>query len=304
MVDANPALIGLDWGTTSLRAWLLDGAGAIIDRTERPAGILQVEDGDFETVFAEVVASWRRHGVPALASGMIGARQGWCEAPYATCPAGGAELAQGLVAVPNGTGVPLSIVPGLVCRTADGVPDVMRGEETQILGVIEGGDGDGLVVLPGTHSKWAEVRGGRVVRFATFMTGELFAVLAGHSILGRMMTAEGAEDEAAFARGVGFGVAADGLLGGLFSARTLPLLGELPEAGVRDYLSGLLIGAELREARALPGAQGAVTVVAGGALAARYARALELRGIRSTTRGEEAAARGLATIAAAAGLIA
>jgi 2-dehydro-3-deoxygalactonokinase len=303
--ERTPVLIGLDWGTTSLRAWLLDEAGRILERVERPAGILEVEDGDFERVFAEAVGPWRDRGLPALASGMIGARQGWREVPYAACPAGGAELAAGLVAVPNRTSAKLSFVPGLVCRGPSGVPDVMRGEETQILGVMAGGGG--LVVLPGTHSKWAEVEEGRVVRFATFMTGELFAVLARHSILGRMMTPDGHgdEDPEAFARGVAYGAAEDGLLGRLFSARTLPLLGELPESGVRDYLSGLLIGAELREARRLPGARGGdVTVVAGGALGGRYGRALGLLGIACTRHGEEAAARGLVTIARAAGLVA
>jgi 2-dehydro-3-deoxygalactonokinase len=203
---------------------------------------------------------------------------------------------------------------------ADGVPDVMRGEETQLMGAAAEGreTGDGLFVLPGTHSKWAVLRGGRIAWFATFMTGELFAVLSQHSILGRLMTAEesgggdgGADADAAFDRGVAAGLAAPGperggLIRRLFGARTLALFGRLSEAGVRPYLSGLLIGGEIAEARQCLHLKDRalltppLTVIGAAGLAARYERAFAAAGIAARRGPEDAAARGLVRLAAAA----
>src|SRR5262249_746446 len=142
------------------------------------------------------------------------------------------------------------LVPGLMHRGSDGAPDVMRGEETQLIGLAGRlGDSPQIVVLPGTHSKWAVIEGGRILSFATYLTGELFGLLVERSILGRLMT-ERADDPAAFDRGVAR-TAIDGhaILGSLFSARSLGLLGDLPGSSLYSYLSGLLIGAEIAEAR-------------------------------------------------------
>jgi 2-dehydro-3-deoxygalactonokinase len=230
--------------------------------------------------------------------GMIGSRQGWVEASYATLPAGSAAFAAALARVPGVAG-DVRIVPGASGSGLAGAPDVMRGEETQIVGALEsGGAGDGLFVLPGTHSKWAEVRDGRILRFATFLTGEAYGALRGHTILGRLM-ADGPEDESGFAAGLARAREPGGLLHHLFSARTLGLFDRLQPDALAPYLSGLLIGHEIEAARAAFG-DGAVTIVGGAALARRYAAALGPRA--RTIAGDVAAARGLWRIAREAGL--
>jgi 2-dehydro-3-deoxygalactonokinase len=306
------ALIGLDWGTTSFRAYRLDAAGKVLEAKSAPAGILRVPEGGFEAVFEREIGPWLAGGpgLPVIASGMITSRQGWIEVPYRACPAGSAEIAGALLRHETGAGRSVHFVPGLSIVGADGVPDVMRGEETQIIGAVGGAVGEDagrrLLVLPGTHSKWALVEDGRLVWFATFMTGELFAVLKEHSILARLMAGD-ADDEAAFRRGLGYAQASGGgLLKRLFSARTLGLFGELPASGVASYLSGLLIGTELREAldclEQPPGDQ-QITVVGSSELSGRYLAAIEHAGWRGHRAAEHAGARGLFLIARAAGLI-
>ncbi len=308
-------LIALDWGTTQLRAYRIDRDGRVVAEIGSGPGILAVPGGDFEAAFEATVGAWLRddNTCPILASGMIGSRQGWIEAPYVPCPAGLDQVAANLVSLETRGGRHIRFVPGIERIGDDGVPDVARGEETQIIGDI-GADSDrrGLYVLPGTHSKWAIVRGGRIAWFATFMTGELFAVLGRHSILGRLMQG-GSEDEAAFLRGVGYagGTSKDagGLLKRLFSARTLALFDRLPPEGVRSYLSGLLIGTEIEEALGCIGAMDAdreseIVIVGGAGLAATYATALQARGRRCAIRQEDVTARGLFCIAEAAGLLA
>ena len=178
---------------------------------------------------------------------MIGSRQGWAEAPYAECPAGFSEIAAAMKEVRWGAHHGW-IAPGLTCRDESGVRDVMRGEEVQILGVIEElGAGEHRICLPGTHSKWARVRDGRIERFGTYMTGEVFAVLKAHSILGRMMSGE-QPDEAAFLEGVARAGMPGGLLHHLFGVRARGLFGEIADKSSASYLSGILIGHELRSA--------------------------------------------------------
>src|SRR5215203_3396657 len=177
-----PRLVALDWGTTSLRAYLIGDGGVVLERRAEPLGILRVPERDFRAAFDTATAQWRQYpALPAIASGMIGSAQGWVEAPYTSLPADADSVARSLATVPD---VGLRIVPGLAQR--DGAPDVMRGEETQLFGAMREssvlGDG-GVAVLPGTHAKWARVAGDRIVGFTTYMTGELFAVLAQHSIL-------------------------------------------------------------------------------------------------------------------------
>jgi 2-dehydro-3-deoxygalactonokinase len=299
----SAALIALDWGTTSLRAWLVGADGAVLDQRAQPLGILNVKDSDFAGAFAATAGAWRRGnpGLPALASGMIGSRQGWREAPYVACPASADAIARGLLTLDAGDGGTFAIVPGLSCE-ADGVPDVMRGEETQILGALEGEAGRALFVLPGTHSKWALVEDGRVTRFASFMTGEVFAVLSRHSILGRLMEGE-AIDDAAFARGLAAGTragTAGSLLHRVFAARTLGLFAREAPTALRGYLSGLLIGAEVAEGLALAAGL-APTIIGEPALAALYAKALAQTGTDARVGPADAALRGLRRIARAAG---
>ena len=296
-------LIGLDWGTTSCRAYLIGADGAVLARVAHGPGILRVENGAFGKALDAMIGEWiAKHGrMPVILSGMIGSRQGWVEAPYATCPADADDIVKELAKIEH-TGLNVSLVPGLSTEN-DGMPDVMRGEETQILGALAlSGRDDGLFLLPGTHSKWAEVSAGRIVSFRTFMTGEVFGALKDHTILGRLMRGV-ARDTAGFARGVREGAALHGggaLLNRVFATRTYGLTGRLADTALADYLSGLLIGAEVAEAT--KNARAAVTIVASPALAARYAEALRLLGRDSTLAPEDCAAAGHRCIAHAARL--
>jgi 2-dehydro-3-deoxygalactonokinase len=305
---AASALIGLDWGTSSLRAYRIGADGGVIERKSADAGIMQIEGGDFEGALEREVGAWMdaEPDTPVLASGMIASRQGWVQAPYVACPAGIGELAAALLRHATARGRRLHFVPGLSFLAEDGVPDVIRGEETQILGEIGPGEGARLLVLPGTHSKWVLAAGDRIEGFATFMTGELFAVLKRHSILGRLMK-EGGEDAAAFAQGLAYaGEAGSGLLKRLFSARTLGLFDRLQPEGVASYLSGLLIGTEIEEATAWTRGRGAadeVTVIGASDLAERYGQALEAKRLSARRAADDIAARGLFRIARAGGLL-
>jgi 2-dehydro-3-deoxygalactonokinase len=298
------ALIGIDWGTTSFRAYRIDAGGDMIEMREAAAGILTVRDGDFAAVLTREVGAWlaAEPELPVIASGMITSRQGWLEVPYCTCPAGSAEIAGGLMRHP--TRPSLHFVPGLSLIGDDGVPDVIRGEETQILGEIGDRPGRHLLVLPGTHSKWALAEDGMITWFATFMTGEVFAVLKEHSILGRLMRGE-VEDHAAFERGLAHARSGKGgLLKRLFSARTLGLFDVLPESGTASYLSGLLIGSEIEEALdCVEVGDAEIRVIGASQLAWRYRGALAARGLRARPGRDDAGARGQFLIARAAGLI-
>jgi 2-dehydro-3-deoxygalactonokinase len=299
---SSAKLIGLDWGTSACRAYLMGADGALLARLTDGPGILKVEQGGFGAWLDSMIGGWiATHGVvPVMLSGMIGSRQGWREAPYAACPAGADDLVERLVRFPH-DGLALALAPGLSCEN-DGMPDVMRGEETQILGCLAlSGREEGLFLLPGTHSKWAEVAGGRIASFRTFMTGEVFGALKDHTILGRLM--HDGSDGAGFACGVQEGAAlgsAGALLNRLFATRSYGLMGVLAEAALSDYLSGLLIGAEV--ATAAGKARGAVTIIASAALAQRYTQALRLLGQDSTLAPEDCVAAGHWRLARAAGL--
>jgi 2-dehydro-3-deoxygalactonokinase len=240
-------------------------------------------------------------------SGMVGSRQGWAEAPDVACPAGPDALVRGLHWLQPGR---LAIVPGL-CTEADGIPDVLRGEEVQVFGALQSlpdPQGAHTLVLPGTHSKWLHVQGGRITSFATHMTGEAYALLRQRSILARMLPAEdGALDAAAFdAAGFDAGLAQaatpGGLLHHLFSIRTLALFDRADGAALASRLSGLLIGEELRAQTLPPGAP--VTVIASPALAQRYQRALQARGHAVRLAPNDAGWLGVLAVARAAGLVA
>ena len=295
----NAALIGLDWGTTSCRAYLLGADGVVLERVADGPGILKVENGAFGAALDGMTGRWDL-ALPVILSGMIGSRQGWREAPYARCPAGADDIVRALAAVDHG-GRKIVLVPGLSTEN-DGMPDVMRGEETQILGALALSErAEGLFLLPGTHSKWAEVAGGRIVSFRTFMTGEVFGALKSHTILGRLMR-EGV-DAGGFARGVAEGAAlgsAGALLNRLFATRTYGLMDTLADTALSDYLSGLLVGAEIAEATKRP--ESAVTVIASPALAQRYTDALALLGHRGALAPDDCVAAGHWRLARAAGL--
>ena len=286
-------LIAIDWGTTSLRAARIADNGEVLQERASQRGILSVPAGGFPAVLQETCGDWmQRDGALCLVSGMAGSKQGWREAPYCPCPAGFEEVARSLTWIESGR---IALVPGLSCEHA-GVPDVMRGEEVQVFGAMDLlGVRDGLFVLPGTHSKWAEVVDGRVRTFATFMSGEFYALLRKHSILSRTLPEQDGElDEPAFLRGVRHAREAGSLLHAAFSARTLALFERLPTAAQPSYLSGLVIGEELR---ARSGTRREVVLVGSDALTRRYALALHDAGCTTRSLGGEATWRGLRALA-------
>ncbi len=283
----QPAFIGVDWGTTSFRAFLADSDGRALETLPDGRGALSLAAGEHEGYLGERLAGWPRLAV--YACGMVGAKQGWREAPYVACPAGRAEIAAACVTISTSFG-DVRIAPGVRGIDASGAPDVMRGEETQLLGA----GADGVYVLPGTHAKWARVEGGRIVGFETFMTGEVFAILKTHSVLGRMMAPERPGEGFALGVDSARGLARPGdLLHAIFAARTFGLFDTLPPDQLGEYLSGLLIGAEI-----LAGARGATRAVALGSagLCARYAEAGGRLGVEIVAGPEDAALRGLAAL--------
>lgn len=322
-------LVALDWGTSSLRAYRLGDGGRVLELRHRPWGIMHLppaptgEDAStgaaFERALQDACGDWLAAAphLPLLACGMVGSAQGWREARYLPTPTSLDALAHGLTRVDRPGGQPLHIVPGLL-QPGD-LPNVMRGEETQVLGVLAGlpaeDPGPWLVGLPGSHSKWVVAQRGGIAGFHTFMTGEVFAALRGHTILGKTMApvdAQGstAPDEDAFLRGLNVACGSDaglGLLSHLFSTRTLGLTGVLPASTQADYLSGLLIGHEIAAlARVHPPGSAAAAVqplLCGEPdLCRRYALALRLHGFAEPAIAAQATPTGLWRIARAAGL--
>lgn len=307
--SASCAGIGLDWGTSNLRAFLLAADGGVLAQREKPWGILSLPapaaQGGFDQALEGIAGDWlaAHPEAPIVASGMVGSAQGWCEAPYVRCPAGAADLAARFASARTAGGRVLRIVPGLLLDQPDRLPDVIRGEETQVIGAL-GPDAARTTccfILPGTHSKWVLVRDDRIESFATFMTGELFATLRQHSILGRLMT-PGADDGGSAAGRDGWhralALARDSgpgdLMRHLFTARSMHLAGRLPADAIADYLSGLLIGHELVSAGAWLVAQAGkdvpLTLIGEAALLDRYRRALAAFGLAAATCANTAAA--------------
>ncbi|WP_048645878.1 2-dehydro-3-deoxygalactonokinase [Nitratireductor soli] len=295
--------IVVDWGTTSFRAFLTDDDGAILDSGETADGIGKIGREDFEPLLMRNLEAWLRKwsALPVVCLGMITSRSGWIELPYVPCPADLDALAQGAhqTSLPNGS--PLVFLTGLTDRARWPYPDVMRGEETQIAGF--GLERDATVVLPGTHSKWARVKDGRITGFQTFVTGEIFALLSQHSFIAR---SAGQPSSApvwdAFERGLSFAaderLDAGAFLSMIFSARTGMLAGQLAPPEITDYVSGLVIGCEFRQAREQgwfdPGT--AIGIVGNDGLNERYKRAADAFGLRVIDGGEEAAIRGALAI--------
>jgi 2-dehydro-3-deoxygalactonokinase len=300
---SEPALIGIDWGTSSLRAFLISANGEVLDRVSTDEGIMQVKDRDFEAVFGRLIGHWGLHAkLPVLASGMITSRNGWVETPYAHVPLDAVDLAEALVCHRTASGMDLRFITGVTTDHASG-PDVMRGEETQIIGAHAIGMSDGTFVMPGTHSKWIRVSDGRIEDHATYMTGEVFAALKSHTILGTLVE-DGPFSPEGYARGVAAGLdEASSLLHGLFHVRTLPLMGLMKGSEVRDFLSGLLIGSEIKAAKARGDATGTVTIIGRSDLADLYETALTAAGLTSRRAPDDIVAMGHFLIARAAGLI-
>src|ERR1700722_5563004 len=304
----SPVLIAIDWGSSSFRAYLMSPDPHALAEVAPGDGIGSVAAGAYPATLKRLVGRWleAHPSMPVVASGMVGSRHGWREAAYVKCPAGPSEVAAQLTQV-EADGRRVMLAAGLSYVDEAGQPDVMRGEETEIFGVAD--SGARLIVLPGSHSKWARVEGDRVVAFKTFVTGELFASVRDHTVARAFPKA--APDKSpgeAFALGVRRGAAAGacegkpGLLGLLFGARSLPLMGALDGDDAGEYLSGLLIGAEIGEGRRLfPGEE--PHVAGAEALVGRYLAAFEAIGVRANAAPPRAAARGLFRIAREGGLL-
>jgi 2-dehydro-3-deoxygalactonokinase len=320
MTSTPPAdTILIDWGTTNARAYRLVGDKegsdkAVCGRRRLPRGIRQVPAGGFPAALAELLGPWLQDGTPPpriLMSGMVGSRQGWVEASYRPCPARLADLAANLCPVPGLKRA--HIVPG-VCRGGNGAAhDVIRGEEVQVFGAVADASA-AVLCLPGTHSKWVRYADGALLDFATAMTGEVFQVLRSHSLLGALMPAEAAAFEDAAASGVvaeAFRLGLDrsaepgGLLHHLFGVRAEGLFGAIPPEGLEAYLSGLLIGHEIRAMAGLFPTADPVRLVADGALAGLYTAAFRHLGRAVEAVDVEAATiRGLTRILEQAGPLA
>lgn len=311
-LSPKTCLIGLDWGTSSLRAYRMGAKGRVLEQREASCGIMQLQsagDDAFEQAMDATCGDWldEAPGVALIASGMIGSAQGWRETPYVECPVKVEQLSAALTRISTRRGHDLWLVPGVIQRGS--LPELMRGEETQVFGLLAEADDEPLLIgLPGTHSKWVAVESGQLASFHTFMTGEVHAALLGHTILGKTLVANPEPfDAAAFERGLYVARSAEGggLLSTIFSSRSLVLTGELKGAGQADYLSGLLIGYELLAMAKLyqPDPQQPIALVGSAVLCERYLRALRHCGYQRVSLAPQATAAGLWRVAIEAALI-
>lgn len=293
MTEHEPTLLGIDWGTSNRRSYVLDARGELVRQHDDDAGILNV-NGDFAGSLRALLQTLGLQQADIVMSGMVGSRNGWREAPYLTTDRPLTALHDNLMPIDTGLpGVRCRVAPGYKYADPNGIPDVMRGEEAQLLGALalNGGSGasaDGWYLLPGTHSKWARVEQGRIMEFLTFMTGEFFALFSQHGTLSKVI---GSRDESfpdAFAAGVR--AAKHGSFPHTaFGCRALVVTDMMPAEHTASYLSGLLIGTEIHDilqragsatsAASAPGAP--VQVIGSPGLSSRYHSALELLGIPS-----------------------
>ena len=324
--DNRAQLIALDWGTSSLRAYLLGQSGTILSQVSMPLGVMQLKQTPkrnlrsnskaFEKAFELACGRWL-HAMPSLpviASGMVGSREGWREASYLSVPMDVSVLGKHLTKLKTSKGKRIHIVPGLVRRGE--LVNVMRGEETQILGALTALPSPkrkkAWICLPGTHSKWACMNGTTVRDFETFMTGEVYAALCKHTILGRTLKQGPSFLPQAFDRGLKVAERAGhlGVLSNIFSVRTFGLTGQLTAEEQADFLSGLLIGHEIAALSALDADTDSparellpIILVGEPSLCMRYQRALAANYYSNVTIVADATANGLWQIAAQADLV-
>ena len=291
----QPKLVAVDWGTSSLRGALINSEGLVLEKRAFPQGILQVAHGQFQNVFEQRFGDWIDTRTLCLISGMAGSRQGWREAPYCPCPSGFEDLAQHLQWIEKDR---IGIVPGLSTWNDD-TPDVMRGEEIQIFGALTTQQiQTAQFVLPGTHSKWAHVLDGKICAFKTFMTGEFYALLSQHSILAKTCLPDAPLKKEVFIDGVMQSQKPGGLLHHAFTARSLALFEKLNPAQSSSYISGLLIGEEIKSAKAEMQGQGTPLFILGnGQLTQRYGFAMEALGLTATALADEVTWSGLWALA-------
>jgi 2-dehydro-3-deoxygalactonokinase len=290
----HPDWIAVDWGTSNLRAWAMAVDGQVLAEATSDEGMGKLVRDGFEPALLRLIAPWLERRPPVVACGMVGSRQGWCEAPYRTVPCTPLDRTAKVSAPTTDPRLRVTIAPGLKQVSP---ADVMRGEETQIAGALRLMPGyDGVLSLPGTHTKWVHVSAGEVVSFQTFMTGEMFALLSETSVLRHGMQG-GGWDDAAFDKAVSDALSKPEKLGArLFSLRAEGLIAGLPSGAARARLSGLLIGTELAAARPYWLGQ-RVTLIGAEKLSAAYARALAAQGLEvRRLSGTECTLAGLASL--------
>ena len=277
----TPSWIAVDWGTTNFRAFLVNDNGEVLDTIAEPSGLLSVIDAQFSQTLEKLLNKWlTSHGyLPLVMAGMVGSRQGWHEVDYISSPCSINELGGSIKKIQWHENTPAFIVPGVSALNTFGAPEVMRGEEIQIFGLLAQQPelNDGFLILPGTHSKQALIENRQLKTFQTFMTGEMFSVMSQHSILGKALP-DSIDSPTAFLKGVDYAQNPCSLSGLLFSARTETLLGDLDASEVHSYLSGLLIGSELSN---VCSTQKNIWLIGSANLTSRYRIALEHLGFRA-----------------------
>lgn len=281
-MTARPDWIAIDWGTTNLRIWAMSG-DTVLDRRESADGMGTLARDQFEPALLRLAGDWTDSADTAVACGMVGSRQGWVEAPYVSVPCTPGQ-ARPVIAPMASDGLTVHVIPG-ICQASPA--DVMRGEETQIAGYLAlNPEFDGVICLPGTHTKWAHVSAGELVSFQTYMTGELFSAIGGHTVLRHSVQSDD-WDSAAFDAGLVAGMERpERIAARLFSLRAEGLLTGLPAAAARAQLSGLLIGAELIAARPYWLGQN-VAIVSDGRLGTLYQTALSHQGVSASQTSVE-----------------
>ena len=293
MINA-PTLIAVDWGSSSFRAFLMADDGAVIDECKTNSGAFQISN--YEETLRDACKAWiAAHGkLPIRMAGSIGSRNGWHETGYVECPVAPNDLRNAAVAVENSMDWDISVLPGVCTKAGVGGGDVMRGEEIQIFGALQIMDSSsGLFCLPGTHSKWCYVESGRITSIDSYLSGELFALVSQNGSLSAVI--EGDDyDEQAFLEGFETVGRQSNLLKLLFRARAGVLLDQYSGARLASFLSGALIGYEVRNAVSSVAPDETVTIVAGPELRARYELVFrELDRLSQAIAGEEAFTKGM-----------
>lgn len=296
----KPAFIGVDWGSTSFRAWLFDQECSILGSVYGAFGITQIIDQAFEQTLKTALGSWLLDDkeIAVLMCGMIGSAQGWHEAGYLSGQIGVDELAAGTVKVPD-THLNAMIVPGIKGVSVDGHNDVVRGEETLLAGWLQKQrDGNIMFCLPGTHSKWMVIRDGEINKITTFMTGELFELMRTHSILAPFIDSKAIADSDSdiFYQGLKLAESPSGLMHQMFTIRAGILTGQFAKTDALTLLSGLLVGAECVVVKSFV-ANRTVTLMSSGVLKCTYQNAFNYFGIAyNIADSEQAAQTGLCSL--------
>lgn len=300
----DASIVAVDWGSSRFRAYLLDGNGGIIGKTESNLGIFKAGKSGFADVLFSSCGRWFDHvpGLPVFMCGMVGSREGWIETEYLACPITVADLGKRLVRIPDTQDNPIYIVPG-ISSDKYAFTDVMRGEETQVFGLPRETCSEGITCMPGTHSKWVSFSGDTINYFATFLTGELFSSVKTSGSIRPVIQHENF-DEDAFREGIRLSRKPGGLSHHLFSIRSRLVAGESSCGAHASYLSGLLIGAEISAGLALFSVEYKINLVGNTSLLPQYDLAFSMFDIATTSMlSDQASVNGLWKLAAVSGQV-